>query len=94
MPQNLPSECLRKRGKSNPLVHYKPSEYLSADEWVSTTELARRLDRAMNNTEDREPTGPLRNLAGELRREWLSAGLIEVRNGARNSKEMRLGSVK
>jgi len=78
----------------DPLMHYTPSEYLSTDEWISTTELARCLDRSMNDGEERDPPGSVRTLAGELRREWARARLVEVRDGPRKAKEMRLGSVK
>lgn len=86
----LPSPEILYFRPHDPLSHHRPSDYLD-HEWISTTELARRLDRKMNGAkEDREPPGAVKTLAGELRREWVRLGLCEIRDGARGAKEMKL----
>lgn len=54
-----------------------------SDEWISTSELARRL----SGQEAGKPGGQAIDLARTVRRIWLGAGLIETRKGARNATE-------
>lgn len=56
-----------------------------SDEWISTSELARRL----SGQEDGKPGGQAIELARTVRGIWVGAGLVEVKKGARNATECR-----
>lgn len=78
--------------------YFKPHDVVAAhpiagllmpeDDWISLTQLARRLSGTADDP-DKKPAGSLLRQAGELRSIWHNAGLIEVRTGKRNALELR-----
>ncbi len=68
---------------------YPINAYLTVeDDWISVTQLARRL-AGDGDDPDKKPSGSLLRQARELRGIWDNAGLVEVRTGARNALELR-----
>lgn len=73
----------------DPAIAYPINAYLEEDEgWISITQLARRIGGDAVDPE-KKPPGNLLRRARDLRGIWDSAGLCEVRTGARNALELR-----
>lgn len=72
----------------DPLATHNPGDLLGA-EWITTTALAWALARTAP-VQGKRPPGEANDLATRLREEWQRRGLIEVKEGARNAKLMRL----
>lgn len=77
--------------RHDPLAEYDPRSLTPESIWISTNDLARSLDRYANPERTREePPGVFKTLAKDLRNAWAAEGRIDVRDGQRGAKEIRL----
>jgi hypothetical protein len=72
----------------DPLSNYDPESLIGQEE-MSTNQLARKLTGEKPES-GKNPSGAMFRLAGQLRDRWQHAGLIEVFDGPRGSRMMRL----
>ena len=73
----------------DPAMAYPIDEFLGVDDdWISVTQLARRMG-GDDLDPDKKPPGNLLRRAREMRGIWEGAGLAEIRIGARKAMELR-----